>query len=254
MAIVVQFIGEYAPWVYGVCALVALWYLRVAILARAERKYAMFALEREAATNRIYGAWTVAISLLLVIGVVYFLSTVVSEAVEPFVEDLTTPTPVVVVQATPPGPTPTLPDFEQLLSSPTPTPTPAMPTPMPTATAAPAATTSPVASAPLVSVPRCSDPRASITSPGLNAEVSGMVPIMGTASHDQLKYYKLEVGTGADPGVWSYFDGGERSVRNGTLGVLNADALAPGVYSIRVLVVDITGNYPTPCQTVVSVK
>ena len=60
MAIVVDLIKSYSPWVYGVCALVALWYLRAALVARKERRNSVFALERETALNRTYGVWAVA--------------------------------------------------------------------------------------------------------------------------------------------------------------------------------------------------
>ena len=86
MAIVVQFIKDYAPWVYGVCALIAMWYLRTAFLARRERRFAVFALEKEAALNRTYGAWSVAFILLFVMGAVYVTSTYVSDAVRPLIE------------------------------------------------------------------------------------------------------------------------------------------------------------------------
>ena len=250
MAIVVQFIKEYAPWVYGVCALIALWYLRASLLARRDRRYAVFSLEREAALNRTYGAWTVAVVLLVVIGSVYLLSTVVSDAVAPLVEVVNTPTPPQqVVQVTP---QPTLPLPETVLETPTPT---RAPTPRPKPTVvqptAPAATKA----APAVqAAPSCPDPRAIITGPGINQRVSGMVPIMGTAASDKFQYYKLEFGAGINPGVWSYFAGGEKPVQGGQLGTLNSGALAPGPYTIRVVVVDTTGNYAPPCQTVVIIN
>ncbi len=245
MTVVINLIREYAPWMYGVCVLIALWYLRVAILARAERRYAVFALERETALNRTYGAWTATIALGVVMGLVYLTSTWVSEAVRPMAEEISTPTPIVV---TPSRPTPTLPVPEM-------TPTEA-PTARPRATLRPQPTVGPtVTSAPLVQSPRCGDPRASISSPGLNAIVSGMVPIFGTATHERLQYYKLEYGAGANPAVWSYFDGGDRPVQGNRLGTLNAGALAPGTYAIRVIVVDKTGNFvDPPCQTVVVVR
>lgn len=245
MTVVINLIREYAPWIYGACALVALWYLRAAILARRERRYAVFALERETALNRTYAAWTVAIALSVVMGLVYLTSTVVSEAVKPIEAELTTPTPIVV---TPPRPSPTLPAPE-IAFTPTPTPRP-RPTLRPQPTVGPTVT-----SAPLVQSPVCGDPRAVITSPGLNAVVSGMTPIFGTAVHERFQYYKLEYGAGANPTVWSYFDGGDRPVQGNRLGALNAGALAPGTYAIRVIVVDKTGNFvDPPCQTVVVVR
>ena len=244
MTVVIGLIREYAPWVYGACALVALWYLRVALLARRERRQSVFALERESALNRTYGAWTVAIALGVLMGLVYLTSPVVSDAVKPLAEEIETPTPIVV---TPSRPSPTLP-VPDVTPTDTPTPRP-RPTLRPQPTLGPPPTVEPV-----VQAPHCGDPRAVITSPGINASVSGMVPIFGTATHDQFQYYKLEYGAGSNPSVWSYFDGGDRAVRGGRLGTLNAGALAPGTYAIRVVVVDRTGNFvDPPCQTVVVV-
>jgi len=247
MAIVVDFIKTYAAWVYGACALVALWYLRVALLARRERRYAVFALERETALNRVYGAWTAAIALIVIMGLVYFLSTVVFDAVEPLVDQtLQSLTPQANVSG-PPSATPTLPLPEIVPETET-------PTPRPRPTRRPEPTVIPLTPTPAVAAPRCPDPRAVITAPGLNAEVSGMVPVLGTAVHAEFQFYKLEYGAGADPAVWSYFDGGDRPVQNGRLGTLNAGALAPGAYSLRVVVVDATGNFPPPCQTIIVIR
>ena len=245
MAVVINLIKEYAPWIYGACALVALWYLRVAFLARRERRYAVFSLEREAAMNRTYGAWTVAIALLVVMGLVYLTSTVVMEAVKPLAGEIMNPTPIVV---TPSRPTPTLPVPE---ATPTDVPT---PRPRPTLRPQPTVGMTATAASPAVQAPRCSDVRAAISSPGINAAVSGMVPILGTAIHPQFQYYKLEYGAGPNPSVWSYFDGGDRAVQAGRLGTLNTDALAPGTYAIRIVVVDKTGNFVDPCQTVVVIR
>ena len=245
MAIVIDFIREYAAWVYGMCALVALWYLRVALMARRERRYAVFTLEREAALNRTYGAWTAAIGILVVMGVVYFLSTTVSTAVQPLVDAVQTPTPTPMLVR--PTITPTLPLPEI-------TPATSTPTLRPRPTSAPVPTQSSGTPTPVVQAPRCSDARAVITSPGFNASVSGLTPILGTAVHGRFQYYKLEYGVGSNPSVWSYFDGGDKPVAAGRLGTLNSGALSPGVYSLRIVVVDQSGNFPPPCQTVVTIR
>src|SRR5512134_3392860 len=151
MAIVVDLIKSYSPWVYGVCALVALWYLRAALMARKERRNAVFALERETALNRTYGVWAIAAALLLIMGGVYFVSTVVSDAVQPLVGERDLPgTPQVIVVAGEPSVTPTLPVSE--LTTPTPTPRP-RPTvrPEPTDIQLPL----PTATSVLVQAPRC---------------------------------------------------------------------------------------------------
>ncbi len=250
MAIIVDFIRQYALWVYAACALVALWYLRVVIQARHERRNAVFTLERETAMNRVYGAWTAAVLLIIVMGLIYLLSTVVSDAVRPLVEESqsTTPTPAVVLEGTP-GATPTLP-----LPEITPTHTATLrprPTARPQPTLAPQDTPTPAPQR-----PQCADPGSVITSPGLNARVSGMVAIVGTATHANFNYYKLEYGPGANPAdtEWSFFAEGNQPVNNGQLGALNASLLPPGTYSIRITVVDASGNFPPPCQTTIVIR
>lgn len=255
MAVIVEFIKSYAPWIYGACALFALWYLRIAVMARRDRRYAVFSLEREAALNRTYSAWSVVFGLMVVMGLTYFLSTTVANAVQPLVMGDRTPTPAMPTRV---GPSPTLPLPETTPTAeeaPAPTPSTPKPTTQPTPTLRPTPTTGPKATvAPAVQAPACGDGSSVITSPGMNAQVTGMVPIFGTAAHATFKYYKLEFGVGANPAVWSYFDGGEHAVQGGRLGTLNAGALAPGTYSVRVVVVDASGNYPKPCQTVITVK
>lgn len=81
-----------------------------------------------------------------------------------------------------------------------------------------------------------------------------MVAISGSATHENFSYYKLEYGSGAVPDVWSYFDGGDKPVQNGRLGTLNGGALPPGTYSVRVIVVDVSGNFPAPCQTTFEIR
>ena len=248
MAIVVDFIRRLAPWIYGACALISLWYLRVVIVARNERRSAVFKLEREAALNRVYSAWLAAFVTIAVMGLTYLFSTVVSDAVRPLVsEGQPTATPTTAALAGAANITPTLPLPETTPTTtatrrPKPTARP-QPTPLPQDTPTPG----PVR-------PRCPDPRAVIMSPGINAQVSGMVPIIGTAEHQNFQFYKLESGVGASPTVWSYFDGGDRPVQGGQLGTLNAGALAPGTYSVRIVVVDSSGNFPPPCQTTIVIR
>jgi hypothetical protein len=251
MAIIIEFIRQYAPWVYGACALAALWYLRVVLLARRERRNAVFTLERETAMNQVYGAWSAAVVLLAIMGLIYLLSTVVSDAVQPLVaEQLVTPPPVETVIGSEPSVTPTLP-----VPDITPTHTATLrprPTARPQPTLAPMDTPTPAPPR-----PSCPDARAVISAPGVGVLVSGMLPIMGTAVDQNFKFYKLEYAPGAQPddSQWSYFDGADQPVQNGRLGTLNTGVLAPGTYSIRVEVVDLTGNHGgRRCQTVVVVR
>ena len=246
MAVIIDLIREFSPWIYGACAVAALWYLRVVILARNERRYAVFALEREQAFNRVYGAWGAAITIALIMGAVYLLSTVVFKAVEPqLTADQSTPTPIVVAAFGTPSATPTLPVPD---IAPTST---ATKRPLPTARPSPTPGTAEPTESP-VRRPQCPSAQAVIAQPGIGQVFSGPAAITGTATHDNFAYYKLEYGAGANPAVWSYFAGGEAPVVNGRLGTLNV--LPPGTYSIRIVVVDASGNFPTPCQTTIEFR
>jgi LysM repeat protein len=120
--------------------------------------------------------------------------------------------------------------------APTPTPTPT-PTPIPQVAVCPAS--------------------ANITYPTVNAKLDGWGTtfIKGTASVGNFWFYKLEFGWGELPEEW--FAIGElhyEPVVNGILGCWNSGALPEGVYQLRLVVVDITGNFPQPCQVRVIIK
>jgi hypothetical protein len=83
-----------------------------------------------------------------------------------------------------------------------------------------------------------------ITSPSAGSSISGDVPVMGSAAIDPFQkyelYYKLEP-SGDD--AYIYFTGGTSPVVNGQLGTLNAAAFGPGIYTLRLRVVKLDGNY-----------
>ncbi len=248
MTVLLQFIADNAAWIYGACALIALWYLRVVFRARRERKQAVFALEREAALQRVYNALGVALALLATIGVTYFISHVLLEAIKPLAQEAIGSTPTIVL--------PTLSAQEvKLTPSPTPTPTPTrpLPTPRPRPTLRPLPTPPPQPSpAPVVVAPNCPNPSARLISPGQNQTISGSVPIIGTANIPNMQYYKLEFRPAGSSADYSYI-GGQHAPADGTLTVWNTAPLPDGVYTLRLVVVDHTGNYPPPCEVSVIV-
>lgn len=88
-----------------------------------------------------------------------------------------------------------------------------------------------------------------ITAPAPGEEVSGLVQILGTASFDpaEVQYYKIEIGSGVSPGTWTTLGTTHSEpVVNGILEELHADALPPGDYVLRLIVVRNDGNYPAP--------
>jgi len=101
------------------------------------------------------------------------------------------------------------------------------------------------------------DPRVSILYPSVNAKLDGWGTtfIKGTASIDNFWFYKLEFGSGEWPTAWAVI--GElhyEPVVSGILGYWNTGALPEGVYTLRLVVVDKTGNYPEPCRVRVIIE
>ena len=95
---------------------------------------------------------------------------------------------------------------------------------------------------------------AAIASPGVNQVLSGVVPVTGTADHEALQYYKLEYAPGANAGGgFVYFDGGDTPIVGGVLGNFNTAALPNGTYTLSIVVVDQTGNFPPPCFVTVEI-
>jgi hypothetical protein len=255
MGFLIQYVANAAPWIYAACGFVALYQLYRTWQVRDERRQAVFSLEREKSLNDLYNIFVVSMVLLLAMGLTYFVSTTLATAVEPMVAEVRNPTPQAQVVL------------------PTPTNTPLPVTPTPTWTFTPAATPQAVAAqtpevesaqeivetptpAPPPAPPAsCPDNRAVLTAPGNGAVVSGMVLFAGVAVHEQFDYYKLEYAPGAGAGQnFAFFADGRSQVENGPLGSLNSNALANGTYTVRLVVVDQTGNFPEPCAINITVQ
>jgi hypothetical protein len=74
------------------------------------------------------------------------------------------------------------------------------------------------------------------------------VELRGTARIANFQFYKLELGQGERPTAWTTIGELHRSpVSDGLLDVWDTGALPAGTYSLRLVVVDVAGNYPGPC-------
>jgi hypothetical protein len=145
-----------------------------------------------------------------------------------------------------PTPTPTAPPAASIPEDVEPT-----EVPLPTATPTETATPQPVAVAPL-----CPDPRAVITSPSVNQVVSGTVEIVGTATHQNFLYYKVEYAQGADvnpDSTFAYLADARVQVTDGLLTAFDSANFSNGAYTIKLTVVDNSGNFPPPCTVSVIV-
>ena len=90
---------------------------------------------------------------------------------------------------------------------------------------------------------------ARITSPTPGQTVSSSIAIVGSAQFDPaaVQYYKLEIGRGATPTEWTTFGTTHsQPVAGGVLETLQAGALSPGEYVIRLVLVENDGNFAPP--------
>jgi len=93
-----------------------------------------------------------------------------------------------------------------------------------------------------------------LTFPTVNAVITGTVQIMGSANIENFQFYKLEFGVGDNPPQWSFILSNNTPVVNGPLGVWDTSPLPAGNYKLRLVVVDVTGNYPPPCEVPVIIQ
>lgn len=105
----------------------------------------------------------------------------------------------------------------------------------------------------VTSNPACPHAGCQITYPGLsNQRITGIVPFRGTADIPDLEYYKLEY-RAAGTEDWLFLVRIDGSVANGELMEWHTYTVPPGDYEVRLVVVDIRGNYPEPCIVRVTV-
>jgi hypothetical protein len=245
---VLRLIADYQWWIYGVFFLVLLFYLRRAIVARRESVRSLFKLEQEQSRARYGRSVVLAAVVLLLMAAVFGLTNFLLPAMN-----------------RPPEPTPTA--TTGPLVAPTLTSTAAPPTITSTATATVAQPTRPVRPSPTSDVvvtdtpqvrpPACPNPNVRLTSPGVNQVVRGNFPIRGTANVPSFQYYKVEVGPGGNPRdhEWTVVGQLRRSpVAGGVLETFNSSAYPVGTYTLRLVVVDQTGNYPEPCRVTITVQ
>lgn len=257
MSIMIQYVKTYAPYIYAVCGLFALVQIYRLWQVRAERRQAVFTLEREKAVHELYNIFSIAMLLLVTMGITYFVSHTLAKALGTEVATVNNITPE-----------PTLVNGLILLPTPTDTPgafidvptvaptaviTRTTPIPSPTATKVARPPTPTPAPAPIVGPASCPDERALILRPGENERISGSINIVGTARHDSFKFYKMEYAPAGTQG-FTYLGGGDSQVVNGILWSFNTTAIANGAWTLRLTVVDQTGNYPPPCQVTIQVQ
>lgn len=89
--------------------------------------------------------------------------------------------------------------------------------------------------------------------PNPGDEVYGIMPIIGTVRYNPqtVEYFKLEIGRGENPSEWlTLGETHTEQVEDGVLEYLHADALTPGPYVLRLVLVANDGNYLNPPYSV----
>lgn len=246
LTFLLQVVRQYTIWVYVVCGLVILWNVRRYLLANRDRRNTIFPVEREVAAHREGQAMSVIGAMLAVCALVFAAEHYVLPGID--VTELVQPTPTMTLAI------PTL--------DPTATPIVIEETPTPRATSTTRPTTAPQVTVPPTNTPpppapapSCPDPNTCITSPRNGETVSGTIAIRGTANHAQFQFYKIELGIGTNPDQWSSIGQQVFQPRiDGQLMSFNTGAVPNGTYSIRLVVVDITGNYPPPFAVTIDVE
>jgi len=87
--------------------------------------------------------------------------------------------------------------------------------------------------------------------------VRGPTPIVGTASFraEEIQFYKVEFGYGERPREWiTIGDIHREPVHEGQLELWHAEALPPGAYVLRLVLVKRDGNFLPPYEVPVRVE
>jgi membrane carboxypeptidase/penicillin-binding protein PbpC len=89
-----------------------------------------------------------------------------------------------------------------------------------------------------------------IFSPTGGEQVSGTVAVTGRADTPRFRSYTLEYGEGTSPRTWTEIEESDEEVESGRLGTWNTRNLAPGIYTLRLVVEDRGGDSTTATVTV----
>jgi len=211
--------------------------IRALVQAGVARRNTVFGLEREAAQNRQSRALTTILALFMLSAAVYIIVNIVTPSALSRPELQPTATqPIVFVtqQAT---------ATEARLLFPTVTPTPGLP---PVA----GATTPP----PVAPGETCGLLGARITSPVPDQTVTGQVVVQGGANTLNFAEYKFEIKSPATGDAWVVVATNNVAVPDpGFLGTWDSTSLPPGKYTLRLVVIDLNGGFPTPCEVPINI-
>lgn len=95
----------------------------------------------------------------------------------------------------------------------------------------------------------CGNAAFTISAPAPDTVLRGAFALYGTATHPDFQFYRLQIsGNGPRDEEFLTLMTSSTQVYQGELGTVNTAAFVPGVYWLRLTVVDNTGNYPPQCM------
>lgn len=250
MTLVVRLIAKYALWIYILCGVGMLLYLRAALSARNEGSQAIYSLERETAAKRVYSSSGMILVLLLIVVGVYTLSNYV-ELPPPNVN--VTPAPgaaeTATAQASGTG-TPSAGTVAPTTTNDGPAPDGAeTPTKEPTPTRRPLVTAVVLPTIeqnmplPPVVPASCPHANAQISQPGQNQALDAGIEVRGTATKEGFDRYEFKFRNRDVPGdEWHWVETFRNPVSSGSLGFWSTAHLPPSRYEFMLIVIDKTGN------------
>ena len=208
----ISFFRAFETWIYVLLALGGLVFIRRFLVAWQELRGANFGLERENAQTRLNQSASLLVLLLTMAIAEFVLVSFVGPSIPGAI----------------PIPTSTL----DLLATPTTTIIPGLPQ-QPEAIQA---TSQPNQSA-ASSENTCTAGQVEIVIPANAEEVSGIVPVVGSANIPNFGFYKFEIKR-PDETVWLTIQAGNTPVQSGKLGDWDTSRLSPGDYQLALIAVD----------------
>jgi hypothetical protein len=206
-------VAHYQFWLYACLGLLALWYIRTFWQAWNALNQTLFGLEKENALQK----QNTALAMLIILGAL---------AVFVYMNDKVLVPNMVAEKATP------------------------LPTPLPPTSTPILANRGPL----VVDSSGCNNPDVTLTQPKSGERiVSGAYEIKGTAVLSALAFYTLEINGAPTQGAWLPVAVGNTAVHDGILGRFDTGAYAPGDYVLRLIVKDSAGNYPRPCEVLITI-
>lgn len=236
MNLLIRLIAQYAIWIYILCGLGMIFYLRAALQSRKEGIYAIFAMERAHFARQIYRHSAMILVLLgIAVGIYVLVHYVPLPEPSPVIVDSPSPT----VSLSPTATVRPSPTAVSLTPSPSLTPT-RRPQATPTATVrssdAPPVPTARPASA------SCPNPNIQVTQPIANQVIDQGIEAFGTALKEQFDRYEFKFQSRDFQDEWHWVQTFNQPVEKGSLGFWSTAHLPAGNYRFMLIVIDRMGN------------